>query len=76
MFYIEYVNETIEKPYDKFILGTVEFERAIRMYFLNIGELTATQLQTFMGTMFVLGLHDEFMSSTHSSYVVRFSPDE
>lgn len=76
MFYIEYRDETREKPYDKFILGTLEFERAIRIYFINTDELTAAQLQTFRGTLFVLDLHAEFMSSTQSCYVVRFSPDE
>jgi len=72
MFYL--VN--IDKPCGMIALGTEEFVRAICMYVININELTTSQYQTFIGTLFALDLHKELVPNPFSSYVVRFSPDE
>lgn len=72
MFYI--VN--MRRPYDKFALGTVEFERVIREYVIDISALSTAQFQTFKGTLFALDLLKELVPSGTSNYVVGFSPDE
>lgn len=72
MFYLE----NKDRPQGKIALGSVEFERVIREYVINISALTTTQYQTFLGTLIALDLHEELLPSVWSSWVARFSPDE
>ena len=72
MFYLE----NKDRPQGKIALGSVEFERVIREYVININALTTTQYQTFIGTLIALDLHEELLPSVWSSWVARYSPDE
>lgn len=72
MFYV--VN--MQKPHLEIVLGTDRFKRIIHNYILDISELTTTQYETFIGTLFALDLLNELSPDDMSSYVVRFSPDE
>ena len=71
MFYI--VN--IQRPYNEHDIGSVEFQRIIRRYVIDVSELTFDQYQTFKGTLYAFDLLDELVPSDISRYVVRFCLD-
>lgn len=72
MFYI--VN--IRRPYNEHDIGSVDFQRIIREYVIDVSELTYDQYQTFKGALYAFDLLKDLVPSGTSQYVVRFCHDE